>query len=974
MPYESWHARWVHACPDEAELAAFLDRTLRPGERDAIETHVDGCRSCRETIALVASIDQPRKLGRYRLERVLGRGGMGVVWHAWDPLLERAVAIKLLHPDIVEHAGARLMREARTLAKLQHPNVIAVHDVGDVDGELFIATELIDGETLDKWQQGRPPAEILDAYAQAARGLAAVHALGLVHRDVKPSNILVSRDGRVRVGDFGLAIASEVDEVSGGVRRSDPKLTSDGAIVGTPAYMAPEQRLGSSVDARADQYSLCLALAEALLGERPSDPSKLTPSDVPAPWPAIARGLAARPEDRYPDLAPLITALAAQRRRSRWWFAAGAAAVAIAATATVLVLARRDDPAAACADLPKVTWDRAAIRDGFAATHLPYAADSASATLAALDAWTGDLANEERRSCEDSATGRQSADRGRKRRVCLDHARGQLRALVAALATPDAKTIQRAPSNARALTPPAACNTDAGLADQVMAPNPVAEALADRIQSVGVTRRIGRLAEARTAAEAVLADARTDGYLPEIAGALLELGTIQHTQDDPAAEQTLEDALAAAARAHADFLAAAIAALLVEVVGQHGDVAAAERQARLARPAIERAGKDPRLEAVVERGLGLANHVASKYAAALEHFQKAEALHSAIGASDDVDFDQRHQVMALDGLDRLDDATRINARVLESDRAHLGPRHPRTISDVTLGALLLYRRGRYGEMVAALEENVRIDEQVAGEGSMDVAQMRARLAAGYMALGRLADAEATLRSALRVIAPPGTDSREARGQRMNLAGVQILLGRYADAESELAALIAAARAAKDKEPLALFLQNYAEALTRDGKHREALAAAEEAVDLDATIFGARSRQGAEAQAVLGNVYVGLGKPDAALTAYRTAIAWFEKIVGPTSTQLGEPLTRMAEVELARGHAKVARPLLERAARILEHGDPVDLARCRFALARALADRTAAAVEARAALELYAQAGERAAAQHAEVARWIATQR
>jgi eukaryotic-like serine/threonine-protein kinase len=972
MPCETCDARWVHACPDEAELAAFLDRTLRPGERAAIETHVDGCRSCRETIALVASSDQPRKLGRYRLERVLGRGGMGVVWHAWDPALERAVAIKLLHPDIVEHAGARLMREARTLAKLQHPNVIAVHDVGDVEGELFIATELVDGETLDKWQHGRSPAAILEAYAQAARGLAAVHALGLVHRDVKPSNILVSRDGRVRVGDFGLAIASEVDETSGGVRRSDPKLTSDGAIVGTPAYMAPEQRLGSSVDARADQYSLCLALVEALLGERPSDPSNFTSGDVPAPWDAIARGLAVRPEDRHPDLAPLIAALAAQRRRPRWWIAAAAAAVAVAAGVTIFVLARREDPAAACADLPKVTWDRAAIGAAFAATHLPYAADAANATFTALDQWTKELGDEERSSCEDSAMNRQSADRARKRRVCLDRARGELRALVAQLTAPDAKTIQRAPGNARVLASPAACNTEAGLADQVVAPNPVEEALDERVQSAAALRRIGRLAEARTAAEAVLADARTGGYLREIAAALLELGTIQHTQNDPAAEQTLDEALAAAARAHSDYQAAGIAALLVEVVGQRGDVAAAERQARLARPAIERAGKDPRLEAVIERGLGLANHVASKYAAALDHYQKAEAIHSAIGASDDVDFDQRKQVLALDGLDRLDDATRINDRVLASDRAHLGPRHPRTISDVTLGAILLYRRGRYRDMVAALEENVRFDVQVAGEDSKDVAEMRARLAAGYMALGRLADAEATLRSALRVIAPPGMDTMEARGQRMNLAGVQILLGRYADAEAELAALIPAARAAKDRASLGLFLQNYAEVLTRDGKHREALAAAEEAVAVDAAVFGPRSRQGAEAQVALGNVYVGLGKPDAALTAYRTAIAWFEKLVGPDDTQLGEPLTRTAEVELARGHAAAARPLLERAARLLEHGDPVDLARCRFALARALPDHAAAVVEARAALELYAQAGERAAGPHAEVARWIAS--
>src|SRR5262249_50729935 len=150
-----------------------------------------------------------------------------------------------------------------------------------------------------------------------------------------------------------------------------------------------------------------------------------------------------------------------------------------------------------------------------------------------------------------------------------------------------------------------------------------------------------------TAAEGALADARAAGFLPAIAEAQQELGTILHAQDDPGAERTLADALAAAAEAHADFLAAGISALLVEVIGVRGDVAAAERQARLARPAIIRAGNDRALEAVVERGLGRACQGARKYADAYEHYRRAEEIHTALGASDDVDFDRRAQVFAL---------------------------------------------------------------------------------------------------------------------------------------------------------------------------------------------------------------------------------------------------------------------------------------------------------------------------------------
>ena len=311
------------ACPSEDLLVGFFEHGMDGPQQRQLESHVDRCAPCRATVGHLAALALPaisRTVGRYRLDAELGRGGMGVVFRAWDPVLERELAVKLLHPELDDDLWRqRALREARALARLQHPNVIAIHDVGLADGEIFIATELIDGEPLDRWQKHKAPQQIVDAYAQAAHGLAAAHAIGLVHRDVKPSNILVSRAGRVCIGDFGLATSTHAAlpaRPHAGAPAAEhtplPQLTMDGQVLGTPAYMPPEQQGGGPVDAAADQYALCLALAEALLGERPREGAsaqELARPGVPAPWPAIARGLAVLPADRFPTLSELIAEL-----------------------------------------------------------------------------------------------------------------------------------------------------------------------------------------------------------------------------------------------------------------------------------------------------------------------------------------------------------------------------------------------------------------------------------------------------------------------------------------------------------------------------------------------------------------------------------------------------------------------------------------------------------------------------------------
>ncbi len=333
-------------------------------------------------------------LGGYRLEHVLGEGGMGIVWAAHDPDLDRLVAIKVLRSS---HASsslrARLQREARAMARLKDPNVLTVYEVGSDRDRDFIVMELVDGTTLDVWITDQAPAReaIYDALLAAGRGLAAAHAAGLVHRDFKPHNVLRGRDGRVLVTDFGLArglgdetplpvatpsplpavaaLEETMEATPVAAARTphthdsvlDSPLTQTGALLGTPAYMAPEQFEGAAPDRRTDQFAFAVTAWQALTGKRPYDGSTLAQlasaarhgvrdvkTDLPARVRAVlARGLDPDPARRWPDLAALLHALARARRPRvpRWaWLSAIAAAVALAAIA--LAATRRAAPPA----------------------------------------------------------------------------------------------------------------------------------------------------------------------------------------------------------------------------------------------------------------------------------------------------------------------------------------------------------------------------------------------------------------------------------------------------------------------------------------------------------------------------------------------------------------------------------------------------------------------------------------------------
>lgn len=329
------------------------------------------------------------KVGRYRVEGKLGAGGMGVVYRAHDPELARDVALKLMNTAAVsdEEAGrarGRLVREARAMAKLAHPNVIHVYDVGAVDDGVFIAMELVDGDPLSKWIARESPGwrDTLRCYLDAGEGLAAAHEAGIVHRDFKPENIMLGSDGRVRVGDFGLAggpgsetgrhelLPSDSGTASVDQGAVSSSLTRTGALLGTPKYMAPEQETGLSATARSDQFGFCVALYEGLYGHPPflgttvaryrqavNEEAVRIPEHPEVPkwvFDLLRRGLHRDPSDRHPNMRTLLDALRSglaaladprpRKRRALWIWALGVGVGVMAAVGSGLAVGEDPPP------------------------------------------------------------------------------------------------------------------------------------------------------------------------------------------------------------------------------------------------------------------------------------------------------------------------------------------------------------------------------------------------------------------------------------------------------------------------------------------------------------------------------------------------------------------------------------------------------------------------------------------------------
>lgn len=389
---------WNDTCPEENDLVAYLQGDLE--ERAAMEDHLDTCSLCallvmelgaladlsqasRDEAYATGALTRPDRPGagstaehpalattfldRYELREILGRGGMGVVFEAWDLSLERKVAVKLVRPDLSDpelrdHLSTRMLREARALARLSHPNVLTVFEVGTHEGALYLVTEHLEGQTLDTLGP-LPAEEAIDLYLGALAGLEHAHEEGVTHRDIKPSNIMRTHRGDAVVLDFGLATGAAPEDLA---------LTRTGAVLGTPAYMSPEQHMGQRVGPASDVFSLCASLYEALYAQRPFSGQTSqeiamrayagevrVPDDHPRLFEVLRRGLQASPEARYPDAGALRAALleartqASTKRTLPWPLLAGAAA--LAAVAIALVVTSQPDPPTKTPTAPAVT-------------------------------------------------------------------------------------------------------------------------------------------------------------------------------------------------------------------------------------------------------------------------------------------------------------------------------------------------------------------------------------------------------------------------------------------------------------------------------------------------------------------------------------------------------------------------------------------------------------------------------------------
>jgi hypothetical protein len=373
--------RSADPCPPDEMFTRLIEGTLAGDRLRQLEAHCDGCEACGRTMAELARTITPARGdwlgGRYRILEPLAAGGMGVVDTAFDTKLQRKVAIKRLREaaggPTGERRRKRFLREAQMLASLSHPNVLTVHDVGEIEREIYVVMELVDGWPMSRWiseAQPRPGwQQIVDMYLQVGRGLSAAHQLGVVHRDVKPENILVGRSGRVLIGDFGLAGLTDAREASTDAADEHSGLTQTGAVLGTPAYMAPELHDGKASDLLSDQFSFCVSLHESLHGRRPfrgqtaADIAAAMRAGPPPPGAdgvprsidrVLARGLAADPARRHLSMDTLLASLARarDRRTVRPLVVTGAAVVLAAVAAAVTAMQWSPAPPRTTAEAP----------------------------------------------------------------------------------------------------------------------------------------------------------------------------------------------------------------------------------------------------------------------------------------------------------------------------------------------------------------------------------------------------------------------------------------------------------------------------------------------------------------------------------------------------------------------------------------------------------------------------------------------
>ena len=747
-------------CPDVNLIIDYASGAVTGAERDTLDRHVADCELCSRLVgelaraataeanaatgaALMTTMPSasapPRPLtagslvGRYVILQLVGWGGMGAVYRAYDPELERVVAVKLLR--VAGRSGftqARLLREARALAQLSDPNVIPVHDVGLEGDEVFIAMEYVDGATLRSWLAARKPTlqEIVAVFTAAGNGLAAAHRAGLIHRDFKPENVIIGDDGRIRVLDFGLArrhagASHELAAELAGLADIDPAAGADialsaaGAVVGTRKYMAPEQAHGQDVDERADQYSFCVTLAEAV-------------GDMPRPRALqrlLARGSSEDPADRYDSLHQLLTALARIGRVRRNLVIAAALVALLGIGAVGLALLTRDDsrPAPLCVNIDRELagiWDADVER-----AMVAFAEGGGDEAIAAADRIAGHLNRYAERwlalrteACRAThVRGTQPEAVLDRRMQCLDRRRSELRALLGLLREMAVKGTTGGAADAILSLPGVdACSDGNALLEVTPLPaDPTRreeiEALFQRLDRANAHFAMSQYQTGRALAGEVVAAARELPYPPLTANALYARARLERRDGDyHSAEKTLRETADAAARAHDDALIARAWIQLTMVLQDQGRLDDSELIITTATAAVARACCDEQLQASLWNAHAILAWNRYRHAEATAHLERALTHVVKLGAAGEAEVGRMLADLAAIKTDerKAGEAQRYSERAIEILARVHGPLHYETLRATHGLAVALFQQGQLDQaeelFTRVLDEGTRL--------------------------------------------------------------------------------------------------------------------------------------------------------------------------------------------------------------------------------------------------------------------------
>jgi len=850
--------------------------------------------------------------GRYTVLDFLGQGGMGLVLAAYDPRLDRRVALKLLRPRRGGSSGsgderARLAREAQAMARLSHPNVVAVYDSGTLeDGSLFIAMEYVEGQTLRQWRarQPRPWRQVLQAYLEAGRGLAAAHAAGLIHRDFKPDNVLIGKDGRARVTDFGLARTRPMVAVQGGAA-SEPAaqplppdasalpegLTVAGSLVGTPRYMAPELLLpGHAADVHTDVFSFCAALYEALYGQLPfpgktleellraheegKAPTPPPSSEVPA-WVArtVLRGLRANPSQRPASMEELLAALAddpeVKRRARRRTVALASVAVALGVLAGWGWVGRQAR-APGCKQLERRLtgiWDaptKAKVKQALLGTGVPYAPDTYQRVAALLDGYASTWVRMRTEVCEASGQlqGAQPRNLAVLQESCLERRRSRLRALTELLASgPDAGLVGQAVQAVQALPMLEYCADAQALTAAVPPPEEPGlrarvDALQEQADRLEALYEAGKYPAGVAMGEALLKEAEAVPFAPLQARVLYLLSELKEPGGDyEGAKELAQRAILVAARGKDSQLVARAWSQVLFILGSRQGRYEEALHLSLALETAVALADDPLIRADADNTLGNALHYLDRYEEARQRHERALALREKLLGPENpyTTLSLTNLGRALLGLGRYEEAREANARALALREKVLGPEHPANAFSLVNRGHALFALGRYEEARQDYERALALREKAVGPDD------------------------------------PLNDST-----LMGLGKTLWALGHDEEARKT---------------------------------HERALALREKSLGPE-NPFVAQILNG------LGAVLRDLGRFDEARQRHERALALQEKALGPTPPKLAASLLGLGELQLTLGKPAEAVPLLERALTLASVEDRADV---QFALARALAE-------------------------------------